>query len=92
MKVGQAALADLQKLLQDQIDRKANASDVLADHYTKAEVDALIKTAQTTNNRVFMPYTSADGNWHVKLVQINSDGTVTDVVKPNDSSTNVTES
>ena len=92
MKVGQAALADLQKLLQDQIDRKANASDVLADHYTKAEVDALIKTAQTTNNRVFMPYTAADDNWHVKLVQINSDGSVTDVAKPNDSSSNVTES
>lgn len=92
MKIDQAALADLQKLLQEQIDRKANASDVLADHYTKAEVDALIKTAQTTNNRVFMPYTAEDGNWHVKLVQINSDGSVTDVVKPNTSSADVTES
>lgn len=84
-KVGQAALADLQKLLQVQIDRKANASDVLADHYTKAEVDALIKTAQTANNRVYMPYISSDNNWHVKLVQINSDGSVTDVVEHTDS-------
>jgi IMP cyclohydrolase len=72
-------LADLQKLLQDQIDRKANASDVLADHYTKDEVDALIKAAQTTNNRVFMPFVASDGNWHAKLVQINPDGTLTDV-------------
>lgn len=80
-KVGQAALNDLQHMLQEQIDSKANASDVAADHYTKAEVDALIKTAQTTNQQVFMPYVSDDGNWHVKLVKINSDGTVTDVPK-----------
>lgn len=80
-KVGQAALNDLQHMLQEQIDSKANASDVGADHYTKAEVDALIKTAQTTNQQVFMPYVSDDGNWHVKLVKINSDGTVTDVPK-----------
>lgn len=80
-KVGQAALNDLQHMLQEQIDSKANASDVAADHYTKAEVDALIKTAQTTNQQVFMPYVSSDGNWHVKLVKINSDGTVTDVPK-----------
>lgn len=81
-KVGQAALSDLQHLLQEQIDSKANASDVAADHYTKAEVDALIKTAQTTNQQVFMPYVASDGKWHVKLVKINSDGTVTDVPKP----------
>lgn len=80
-KVGQAALNDLQHMLQEQIDSKANASDVAADHYTKAEVDALIKTAQTTNQQAFMPYVSDDGNWHVKLVKINSDGTVTDVPK-----------
>lgn len=79
-KVGQAALTDLQRMLQEQIDSKANASDVKADHYTKAEVDALIKTAQTTNRQVFQPYVDeADGNWHVKLVQINPDGSVTDV-------------
>lgn len=81
-KVGQAALSELQHLLQEQIDSKANASDVAADHYTKAEVDALIKTAQTTNQQVFMPYVASDGKWHVKLVKINSDGTVTDVPKP----------
>lgn len=78
-KVGQAALAELQRALQEQIDSKANASDVAADHYTKAEVDALIKAGQTTNRQVFMPYVANDHNWHVKLVQINSDGTVTDV-------------
>ena len=78
-KVGQAALTSLQQMLQEQIDSKANASDVAADHYTKSEVDALIKAAQTTNRQVFKPYVASDGNWHVKLVQINPDGTVTDV-------------
>lgn len=81
MKVDNAALSDLQKLLQTQIDSKANASDVKADHYTKAEVDALIKTVQPENRQVFMPYVGEDGNWHVKLVKINSDGSVTDVEK-----------
>ena len=88
VKVGQGALNDLHALLQNEIDSKVNASDLKADYYNKREVDALIKTAQTTNNRVFMPFMASDGNWHVKLVQINSDGTVTDVVKPNDSATN----
>lgn len=78
-KVGQGALNDLHQLLQGEIDSKVNASDLKADYYNKAEVDALIKTAQTTNNRVFMPFVASDGNWHVKLVQINPDGTVTDV-------------
>lgn len=78
-KVGQGALNDLHELLQGEIDTKVNASDLKADYYNKAEVDALIKTAQTTNNRVFMPFVASDGNWHVKLVQINPDGTVTDV-------------
>lgn len=81
LKVDQAALSDLQKLLQTQIDSKANASDVKADHYTKEEVDALIKTAQAKNREVFMPYVASDGNWHVKLVRVNDDGTTTDVVK-----------
>lgn len=81
-KVGQGALNDLQHMLQDQIDSKANSSDVAADHYTKSEVDALIRTAQTTNQQVFMPYVGSDNNWHVKLVKINSDGTVTDVPNP----------
>lgn len=68
-------------MLHEQIDSKANASDVAADHYTKQEVDALIKTAQAANQQAFMPYVSSDGIWHVKLVKINSDGTVTNVPK-----------
>ena len=75
----QSALNDLQTALQQQIDSKANASDVKADHYTKAEVDALIKASQVENRQVFMPYIASDGNWHTKLVQINPDGSVTDV-------------
>lgn len=75
----QSALNDLQNSLQQQIDSKANASDVMADHYTKAEVDALIKASQVENRQVFMPYIASDGNWHTKLVQINPDGSVTDV-------------
>lgn len=82
-KVGQGALNDLHEVLQGEIDSKVNASDLKADYYNKAEVDALIKTAQTTNNRVFMPFMASDGNWHVKLVQINPDGTVTDVTTDN---------
>lgn len=82
-KVGQGALNDLHQLLQGEIDSKVNASDLKADYYNKAEVDALIKTAQTTNNRLFMPFMASDGNWHVKLVQINPDGTVTDVTTDN---------
>ena len=74
-----SALNDLQAALQQQIDSKANASDVMADHYTKAEVDALIKASQVKNRQVFMPYIASDGNWHTKLVQINPDGSVTDV-------------
>ena len=74
-----SALNDLQTALQQQIDSKANASDVMADHYTKAEVDALIKASQVENRQVFMPYIASDGNWHTKLVQINPDGSVTDV-------------
>lgn len=82
-KVGQGALNDLHELLQGEIDSKVNASDLKADYYNKADVDALIKTAQTTNNRAFMPFMASDGNWHVKLVQINPDGTVTDVTTDN---------
>lgn len=78
-KATQSALNDLQNSLQQQIDSKANASDVMADHYTKAEVDALIKASQVENRQVFMPYIASDGNWHTKLVQINPDGSVTDV-------------
>ena len=78
-KATQSALNDLQTALQQQIDSKANASDVMADHYTKAEVDALIKATQVKNRQVFMPYIASDGNWHAKLVQINPDGSVTDV-------------
>ena len=81
-KLGQGALNDLKHLLQQQIDAKANASDVLADHYTKQEVDALIKTAQTTNRQMLMPYIAADGNWHVKLVELKPDGSFADVLNP----------
>lgn len=83
-KVGQAALADLQHLLEDKIATKANASDIKADHYTKAEVDALVKNAEALNRRTFMPYVGADDHWHVKLVQVNDDGTVSDVTTSND--------
>lgn len=81
-KLGQGALDDLKRMLQQQIDTKANASDVLADHYTKREVDALIKTVQTTNRQLLMPYVAADGNWHVKLVELKPDGSFADVLKP----------
>ena len=81
-KVGQGALNDLKHMLQQQIDAKANASDVLADHYTKQEVDALIKTAQTSNRQLLMPYVADDNNWHVKLVELKPDGSFADVLKP----------
>lgn len=80
-KLGQGALDDLKRMLQEQIDSKANASDVLADHYTKREVDALIKTVQTTNRQLLMPYIAADNNWHVKLVELQPDGSFSDVLK-----------
>lgn len=81
-KLGQGALNDLQRLLQQQLDAKANASDVIADHYTKQEVDALIKTAQNTNRQFLMPYITADNKWHVKLVELKPDGSVADVLNP----------
>ena len=80
-KLGQGALDDLKRMLQQQIDSKANASDVLADHYTKQEVDALIKSAQTTNRQLLMPYIADDDNWHVKLVELQPDGSFADVLK-----------
>lgn len=85
-KLGQGALDDLKRVLQQQIDSKANASEVLADHYTKQEVDALLKTSQA-EPKLLMPYVGTDNNWHVKLVQLHADGTVTDVAKPQAPST-----
>lgn len=81
-KLGQGALNDLQRMLQQEIDAKANASDVLADHYTKREVDALIKTVQSANRQLLMPYIADDNKWHVKLVELKPDGSVADVLKP----------
>ena len=71
-KVGQGALNDLHELLQGEIDRKVNASDLKADYYNKAEVDALIKTAQAEAGKIYKPYVASDGSLHAKL--INPDG------------------
>lgn len=87
-KLEQGALSDLQRMLQQEIDAKANASDVLADHYTKREVDALIKTAQTTNRQLLMPYIADDNKWHVKLVELKPDGSIADVLNPETTPTN----
>lgn len=71
-KVGQGALNDLHQLLQGEIDSKVNASDLKADYYNKAEVDALIKTAQGEAGKIYKPYVASDGSLHAKL--INPDG------------------
>ena len=71
-KVGQGALNDLHQLLQGEIDSKVNASDLKADYYNKAEVDALIKTAQAEAGKIYKPYVASDGSLHAKL--INPDG------------------
>ena len=71
-KVGQGALNDLHELLQGEIDSKVNASDLKADYYNKAEVDALIKTAQGEAGKIYKPYVASDGSLHAKL--INPDG------------------
>ena len=71
-KIGQGALNDLHQLLQGEIDSKVNASDLKADYYNKAEVDALIKTAQAEAGKIYKPYVASDGSLHAKL--INPDG------------------
>ena len=71
-KVGQGALNDLHQLLQGEIDSKVNASELKADYYNKAEVDALIKTVQREAGKIYKPYVASDGSLHAKL--INPDG------------------
>ena len=67
----------------EELTSKANASDVAADlkkHYTKEEVDAIVATLATKDEveaikqdrkLVYMPYVASDGNWHVKLVEVD---------------------